>query len=532
MRVTTPLLWFIALGAAIGGPSAGSAQSPMTLGSPPLNYLADPVPPQFIGGDSELLDRLDAAERRIRDLEIQRLPRVDNGAYSFTSINDDSAIADRLSKLEQAYEKDAAAAAKKKADDAKKPTQKWSGRVHFDYWSFPNESPLANTYEEGDPATDPQDRFLFRRLRFGVAGDVLETMTYKVEMEFANPSSLAFKDAYIGWKELPFFQTVLLGNQKRPYGLDHLNSSRYNVFLERPFVIEAFNQDSRRLGLCAYGVSANEAWNWRYGTFLMQDVQNVGQYQSDAYQVELAGRLANTIWYDESSDGRGYAHWAIAGTVADPTASLGGGPGAPNGSSQARFRTRPEGRTDERWFDTGRISGAGTYELLGLEGAINLGALSIVGEYQNLWLQRSTVAGPDVQFGGGYIYVAYFLTGEHTPWERNSGTLGRVKPFENFFLVDRYSGGTGGGWGAWQVAARYSHGDFTDHDIFGGVGDSVTLGLNWWWTPYSRMQFNYIHGSIAQGKVATNLGDPAVVVFPAGQSGDYDIFGTRFMVDF
>ena len=66
---------------------------------------------------------------------------------------------------------------------------------------------------------------------------------------------------YIGWKELPLLNELLVGNQKRPYGLDHLNSSRYNVFLERPDIVEAFNQDARRFGACSYGYSDDLAYN-------------------------------------------------------------------------------------------------------------------------------------------------------------------------------------------------------------------------------------------------------------------------------
>ncbi|MHB8865802.1 MAG: OprO/OprP family phosphate-selective porin, partial [Pirellulaceae bacterium] len=329
------------------------------------------------------------------------------------------------------------------------------------------------------------------------------------EMEFANPDELAFKDAYLGMTDISFLQTVLLGNQKRPYGLDHLNSSRYNVFMERPFHVEAFNQDARRLGVLSYGVSDNERWNWRYGYFLMQDLQRFGHQRTDNYESELAGRLANTIWYDEVSEGRGYAHWAVSGSLAYP----GGGP-------DARFRTRPEARSRERWIDTGRMDDANAYQLLGLEGVVNVGAWSVVGEYQVARVDRTV--GPNVHFDGYYLYVAYFLTGEHTPWERESGTLGRTKPFENFFLVDRCLGGHGFGTGAWQLAARYSHGDFSDEDIWGGVGESFTLGVNWWWTAYSRMQFNYIYGNIAE-----RASDLVGVT-----SGDYNIFGARFMIDF
>ncbi len=400
----------------------------------------------------------------------------------------------------------------------KKPvTQKWTGRIHYDYWAFPDESALVNYLETGDPLQQPSDAMGFRRLRLGLQGDIYDTMLYKIELDFAAPHKLAFKDAYFGWKDVPWLHTVLLGNQKRPYGLDALNSSRYNVFLERPFHVEAYAPDSRRVGFASYGLSDNQAWNWRWGGYLMNDIALVGSQRTDNYQAELAGRLANTIWYDEVSGGRGYAHWAVSGALSFP----GGGP-------TGRFRTRPESRSDQRWLDTGTIAGLNRYQLIGLEGVVNVGALQIVSEYQYSNVERT--AASDLGFGGYYVYAAYFLTGEHTPWVRKSGTIGRVKPFENFFLVDRCRGGVGHGWGAWQVAARYSYGDFSDQDILGGVGKSLTIGLNWWWTPHSRMQFNYIHGRIEDRDPATTGGN----ALPVGvaTSGDYDIFGARFMVDF
>lgn len=401
-------------------------------------------------------------------------------------------------------------------------TMKVNGRVHFDTWHFPGDSAGVNGFESGDPTISPQDRVGFRRLRFGVKGDLPYNMLYKIEMEFAGGNSTEFRDAYMGWEELPFFGTVLIGNQKRPYGLDHLNSSRYNVFLERPFVIEANNQDARRLGVCAYGLSDDLAWNWRYGVYNQRLVQDEGNYISDHYQAQIAGRMANTIWYDQCSDGRGYAHWAIAGTWADTDPNAAADNFADSGVSEARFRTRPEARSDARWLDTGVIAGGDDYALLGLESVVNVGAFQVVGEYQNVWLNR--IGNPDLHFHGAYAYISYFLTGEHIPWERKSGTLGRVKPFENFFLVDRCDGGIGHGLGAWQIALRYSYADYSDEDIFGGVGESLTFGVNWHWTPYSRMQFNYMYGEIDENAGNAAGGGP--------DFGSYQIIGTRFMVDF
>jgi len=393
-------------------------------------------------------------------------------------------------------------------------TMKIVGRVHADYWAFPNTSPGVDALEGGHP----QDRLGFRRVRFGVRGKLPVNMEYRIEIEYAGGNNTEFRDAWLGWNDLPVLQKLLIGNQKRPYGLAHLNSSRYSVFLERPFVIESFNQDCRRLGIQSWGFSEDQSWNWRYGVFNQRLIQDEGNYTNDHLQLEVAARLANTIWYDKASDGRGYAHWAISGTTAYPDGSTGGDNGSVGpDQNEARFRHRPEARSASRWLDTGRIAGADNYQLLGLESVLNVGPLQLVGEYENVWLDRESGAGSDLHFHGGYVYASYFLTGEHMPWNRKSGQLGRIQPFENFFLVRTCDGQCGKGIGAWQMAVRYSYADFNDVDILGGIGESVTFGLNWFWTSNARMQFNWIHGSIDNN---------------SGNSGDYDIVGTRFMVDF
>jgi phosphate-selective porin OprO/OprP len=393
-----------------------------------------------------------------------------------------------------------------------KSTMKISGRVHLDAWGFDHDENI-NPLAEND--TDEANRLGFRRLRFGVKGKIKDNMVYKIEMEFANGNDAEFRDAYLGWSNLPVLQKVLAGNQKRPYGLDHLNSSRYNVFIERPFVIEAFNEDARRLGLQSYGVSDDQAWNWRYGVFNSRNVQDEGNYVGDHLQLEIASRLANTIWYDDISGGRGYAHWAIAGAHSDVSTNQDPDEGA---VAESRFRTRPEARTaGTRWLDTGLIDGADYYNLLALEAVVNVGAFQVVGEYQHNWVERDGFE--DVQLNGGYVYASYFLTGEHIPWDRSSGTIGRVKPFQNFWLVNKCDGCTESGWGAWQLAARYSVADFSDEDVAGGEAEALTIGLNWHWNENSRMQFNYITG---------NIEDRTDLV----GTGNYDIFGARFMVDF
>ena len=464
---------------------------------------------------------LEAASAAPSDNDSPVLPHAENGT-------DPPNNSDRLEQLESEFSE-----LKKSHDVLKESLENYvtsghsaatmsvNGRIHLDMWQFPGSSPGVNGFETGDNDISPADRLGFRRLRFGVRGDIWENMLYRIEMEFAGGNDVEFRDAYLGFSDVPWLQTVLIGNQKRPYGLDHWNSSRYNVFVERPFLIEAFNQDSRRLGVQSWSHSENLRWNWQYGVFNQRLIQDEGDYASDHWQMQLAGRLANTCWYDECLDGRNYAHWAVSGTWADTDANQLTENYAGSGISEARFRTRPEARSEARWLDTGVIPGAEHYSLLGWEGVINLGPLQVVGEYQNMWLNRNN--DPQLMLHGGYVYVAYFLTGEHMAWNRETGQLDRVEPFENFYLVDSCDDDVPAGRGAWQVAARWSYGDLSDDNIEGGIGESFTFGLNWLWNPWARMQFNYIYG---------NIRDNALNAVGGIDFGDYHILGTRFMVDF
>jgi phosphate-selective porin OprO and OprP len=462
-------------------------------------YELPPTEPYLVSQTEELASNElngDSIEDRLKELE-----------QNYSELKDDY---DKLSEDHDALTSDLKNAATSGHSGA---TAKIIGRIHVDHWGFPGDSPGVNAFETGDPTITPQDRLELRRIRLGVEGGIWENMEYRVDFEFSGGEDPQFRDIYLGFNDLPVLQTVLIGNQKRPYGLDHINSSRYNIFNERPFIVEAFNQDNRRLGVQSWGFSEDLAWNWRYGVFNQRLVQDEGSYVSDHYQPELAGRLANTFFWN--CDGRDYGHWAVAGTIADPDGS--GLPG--RATNEARFQTRPEARTESRWLDTGVIAGANDYGLLALENVWNYGPLQIVGEYQTLWLDRD--APTDLNFHGGYVYFAYVLTGEHVPWDRETGQLGRLEPFTYFYPFTTCVEGQRTGWGAWQVAYRASYADLSDENVLGGVGMAHTAALLWYWNPWAKMDLNVVYGEIE---------DHAPV---AGQTfGHYTAIGTRFMVDF
>ncbi|MEO1997245.1 MAG: porin [Planctomycetaceae bacterium] len=437
---------------------------------------------------------------------------INNQAYAGATLES------RLAVLEQAWVEMQAADAQAVSTAATKPTFKLGGRVHLDQWYFTDTSPGIGFFEHPVTGNDPENRIFFRRIRLEASGDILDNMDYRFQVDFNNPQTPEYKDMYIGFKDLPLLNTVRFGNQKRPLGLDHLNSSRRNIFMERPLPVETFNPDARRIGAASYNSSEDESLNLTYGVFSQENTRSDGRLIGDSAQWSLNARLFGSPLYE--CQGQDYLHLALSTMVAKPDGDVGLND---TNNNEARFATRTELKSDRSWLDTGRIAGADWYQVLAMEALYNAGPLQITGEYFMNWTQRDSDTlgtGPDLYFQGAYIYAAYMLTGEHMPYNRRSGTIGRVKPFRNFRMFSPHSDGPDG-WGAWQIALRYSHLNLSDADVRGGVGDDLTCGVVWYFNPYASLQFNAVYGEIEDHAPAGGFTD-----------GDFTALGTRLRIDF
>jgi phosphate-selective porin OprO/OprP len=178
-------------------------------------------------------------------------------------------------------------------------------------------------------------------------------------------------------------------------------------------------------------------------------------------------------------------------------------------SARLRYRARPETHiTDMRLANTGRFFAEGA-DMINPEAALVWGSLSFQGEY--FWVKTDAPTVMDPEFSGYYLFGSFFPTGESRPYDQKGGTFGRVKPKNNFHFGEP-------GWGAFELALRYSDLDLTDQLIAGGEQKNVTVGLNWYLNPSVRFMFNY---------VKADLEDRASV-----PKGDANIIQARFQVDF
>ena len=88
---------------------------------------------------------------------------------------------------------------------------------------------------------------------------------------------------------------------------------------------------------------------------------------------------------------------------------------------------------------------------------------------------------------GYHVTGSWAVTGEMRAYRKRSGTF---DPLPVSRPVNQ------GGWGAVELACRYSNTDLTDGTVDGGEMDILSLGVNWWFTRSTQFSVNYRHISL------------------------------------
>jgi phosphate-selective porin OprO/OprP len=138
-------------------------------------------------------------------------------------------------------------------------------------------------------------------------------------------------------------------------------------------------------------------------------------------------------------------------------------------------------------------------------------------------------------FNGGYIQLAYTLTGENRAYDKRGGTLareyfGKPGPYENAWIVRDADGHLCWGRGAWEIAARYSYVNLNSgsglNRIQGGAMDGVTLGLNWYVNTNLNVNFDWTYND--RYDLPTGIAPGSASTVPGYTSG----FGARVQFQF
>ena len=346
-----------------------------------------------------------------------------------------------------------------------------------------------------------------RRARIGVAGTVARDWGYAFVYDAGNSSDATprgLTTAQIMWTG-PRGTAWELGYSSTYFTLDQSTGAADLLFLERASpsnIATSFNAGSARANAGAR-FFGERYWVGAYltgpqiGDSHTQSRERFGAIERATYQV---------------ATGSDYSiHLGVG--VSELLHAPNSGPGTPAAIS---LSDRPELRIDPTTFlDTGQIGTPANPVTKGyvidVETAATYRSLFWQGEYFHYQVDRAGL--PNASFNGAYGQISWTLTGEAHPYNPQAGSYLRIRPRNPFSLKF-------GGWGAWEIAARFSYinlnsnivsGDLqsaTPGAVLGGNQYGYTIGLNWYPNDLVRLMLDFNHIDFERFNAGNLVGVP------------------------
>ncbi len=334
-----------------------------------------------------------------------------------------------------------------------------------------------------------------RRARLTAFGSVAENVDYRFQFDLGGFGRPTVTDIYMDIKEVPLLGHVRIGHYKQPFSLEELTSFRFNPFMDRSslFIFHPF----RRTGVGFFDWTEDGKWTWYvsgfrgFNDFYGNDLTDIGGYG-------LAARGTHCAYYE--NEGADLLHLGAVYSIIAPSNSniqFGrfGGNAPELGLIQGQFGTSGF-RQNQSMVNTGlqltkykepvtgrSHQGTDYYQDFHLETAWVRGPFSLQAEGDIVPVSMNN--GQTPIFGGGYIFVTYFLTGEHRTYDRNLALFDRIKPKINSGKGHPFGG-------AWELCARLNYITLDSSGVKGGTLLDPTFGFNWYMNPYTKLTFNYI----------------------------------------
>ncbi len=356
------------------------------------------------------------------------------------------------------------------------------GRTQLTSWYFNDDDIQSAINALDDPGTmarEPWDGvwhsgYEFRRVRLKVKGTLWEHTAFCTQLDFAG-AKVVFKDVYLQFVDLDkcwgcMFPTITIGHCYEQFSLESLTSDLNTTFIERALPVDCF-QPERHTGFYLnksfYGDRVTAAAGF-YGHTAAASGDGFWYGDGTDGGYDVTGRVTVLPWAPCSCDARFLEVGVSASYQSD--------------YQQLQYGAHPEAHIGSKIADTGKFS-ADHVILLGGEMAFGYDRFHLQGEWIGAFVTSAAVNDPTLS--GWYVEASYMLNGPNRPFSKGSATFGAVKPCK-YFLEDCC------GWGAFEVAARYSTLDLTDEGLFGGEVKDITVGLNWYLNKNTKIAFNYV----------------------------------------
>ena len=319
-----------------------------------------------------------------------------------------------------------------------------------------------NDYDSGE----------IRGIRFGVVGTLnfdkpwvytifASSNAFSNGFDADNTDGYSFLDYRL---DIPFVAgtNLSVGKQKEPISMERMMPLTSGAMQERSMASDSMLR-ARNVGVVLSGTTWNNRLTWAGGVF--NDWVDSGETFSESSQ-QFTGRITGLplLSEDESS----LLHLGASWRYNDAEKGQG-------------FSTTPEFDHSPVFADTGEFDAEDAITSQ-LEASWRRGPMWFSGEYLRTEVDSISVGDP--VFTGYNLGASWILSGEMRPYNKKSGVLGAV-PISS--SVDE------GGWGAWEVAVRWSELDLSDGLIDGGEMEVYSLGLNWWLSAALNANINYRH---------------------------------------
>lgn len=382
---------------------------------------------------------------------------------------------------------------------------------------------IQDNQPSGGSGQDLSSGTNFRRARFGIEGTIARNFDYSFIYEFGGTGvegAGQIQQAYLQFSALrPLY--LRAGAYAPSANIEDATGAGDTLFLERASVSEITRGLAGADGRSAAGVIYAPE---RYFLSAAYTGAKVGQSSVFDEQQGSVGRAAALVYTNEHANVLLGVNGSYVWDLPDTTA----GPGS---ATNVSFGDRPELRVDgTQLVSTGSIDARSAYHY-GFDAGANYDNLYLEGGYFRFGADRRGTS-DDPDFSGYYVQASWVLTGEPRRYNQASASWKVPK------VASPFTGTAGSGWGAWELAARYSTVDLNYNPgtagapvpatgIRGGEQDIWSAALNWYANSAIRIAFEYQAVSIDRLNGTTT---PPPANAQIGQ--DYQTLSARVQVGF